>query len=120
MNPQENQNVLARKELEDARRKGLIEIFNFYSRQHIPKNKEFEEMKEIMNEVNLGEYYSFCKDFKIAIPKSRITEIFKRASINHKPHKFEQFLNSISMLAVEMTKTKLEETHRKLMDIETS
>jgi len=46
-------------------------------------------MKEIMNEVNLGEFYSFCKDFKIPVPKSRITEVFKRASINHKPHKFE-------------------------------
>lgn len=42
-----------------------------------------------MNEVDLGEYMSFCKDFQIPLSKSKLTEIFKKASIAHKPHKFE-------------------------------
>ena len=66
-----------------------MEIFHFYSKLHIPLNKEFDDIKEIMNEVDLGEFMIFCKDFKIPIIKPKLTEIFKKCSINHKPHKFE-------------------------------
>ncbi|CDW72863.1 UNKNOWN [Stylonychia lemnae] len=117
-NSQQKDNQLVKGEIEDSRKKGLQEIFNFYSRQHIPQNKQFDDLKEIMNEVNLGEFYSFCRDFKIPITKGKITEIFKRASINHKPHKFEQFLNSVKLLGIEMTKTKIEETLKKLSDLD--
>ena len=44
-----------------------------------------------MNEVDLGEFMIFCKDFQIPLTKSKLTEIFKKTSINHKPHKYEQF-----------------------------
>ena len=49
----------------DAQMKGLMEIFHFYSRQHIPQNREFDHLKEIMNEVDIGEFNIFCKDFKV-------------------------------------------------------
>jgi hypothetical protein len=75
--------------------KGLKEIFHFYSRQHIPLNKDFDDLNDIMNEIDLGEFAIFCKDFSIPLSKSKITEIFKKCSINHKPQKFEQFHNSI-------------------------
>jgi len=61
----------------------MNEIFHFYSRQHIPKNRQFDDLKEIMNQVDLGEYTKFCKDFDIPLTKTKITEIFKKSSINH-------------------------------------
>ena len=73
----------------ETRKKGLFEIFSFYARQHIPQNRQFDDLREIMNEVDLGEYMIFCKDFQIPLTKSKLTEIFKKTSINHKPHKFE-------------------------------
>jgi hypothetical protein len=54
-------------------------------------NREFDDLKEIMNEIDLGEFMKFCTDFQIPLAKPKITEIFKKCSINHKPHKFEQF-----------------------------
>ena len=57
-----------------------MEIFHFYSRQHIPLNREFDDLKEIMNEVDLGEFNIFCKDFKIPLNKLKINEVFKKAS----------------------------------------
>jgi hypothetical protein len=76
-----------------------MEIFHFYSRQHIPLNREFDDLKEIMNEVDLGEYTIFCKDFNIPLSKSKITEVFKKSSTNHKPLKFENFYNSFGRVA---------------------
>lgn len=78
-----------KEDINDLRRRGMQEIFHFYSRQHIPQNRQFDDLKEIMNEVDLGEYMKFCKDFEIPLSKSKITEVFKKTSINHKPHKFE-------------------------------
>lgn len=85
-----------------------MEIFHFYSRQHIPKNKEFDDLKEIMNEVNLGEFMIFCKDFNIPLSKAKLTEIYKKSSLNHKPHKFEQFYQSMTRIGVEINKSKIE------------
>ena len=80
---------------EENRLKCLLEIFHFYSRQHIPLNREFDDLKEIMNEVNIGEFNVFCKDFKIPVSKLKVSEVFKKCSVNHKPHKFEQFKQAI-------------------------
>ena len=92
----------------DLRRRGLMEIFHFYSRQHIPLNRQFDDLKEIMNEVDLGEFMIFCKDFKIPLSKPKLTEIFKKASVNHKPHKFEQFYASMIRVGAELNKLKIE------------
>lgn len=70
-----------------------------------------------MNEVDLGEYMIFCKDFRIPLTKNKITEIFKKTSINHRPHKFEQFYNSIGKLAKEVNKSKIEEVNNKLSEL---
>jgi len=44
-----------------------------------------------MNEIDLGEFTKFCSDFNVPLTKPKITEIFKKTSINNKSHKFEQF-----------------------------
>lgn len=94
-----------------------MEIFHYYSRQHIPQNKEFDDLKEIMNEVNLGEYMIFCKDFQIKLNKAKISEVFKKSSVNHKPHKFEQFYQSLTKIAIEINKQQIESLNMKIKEI---
>lgn len=86
-----------------------MEIFHFYSRQHIPKNKEFDDLKEIMNEIDLGEFMIFCKDFNIPLSKSKLTEIFKKCSVANKPMKFDNFYASMTKIGLEINKTKLDD-----------
>ena len=62
-----------------------------------------------MNEVDLGEFQKFCKDFQIPLSKSKLTEMFKKSSVNHKPHKFEQFYVAMGKLGFEINRNKLEE-----------
>lgn len=71
-----------------------------------------------MSEINLGEYISFCKDFNIPVSKAKITEVFKKSSDFHKPHKFENFSNSLTKLGVEYNSFKIDETKKKILEIE--
>ena len=101
------------------RRRGLQEIFNFYSRQHIPQGRKFEELEEAMSQIDLGEFMKFCKDFEIPLPKIKIQEVFKKSCVmGHKPLKFEQFDGSLTRLAVEINKVKLQELEKKLKIID--
>ena len=59
----------------------------------------------------------FCKDFLIPLPKSKLTEIFKKSSIAHKPHKFEQFQDAIIRIGKEINKTKIDEATQRLKEI---
>jgi len=104
-------------ELEDARRRGVEEIFHFYSRQHIPQNRQFDDLKELMTQVDLGEFMSFCKDFGVPLGKPKLTEIFKKSSVAHKPHKIEQFMNAIDRIGFEMNRAKADETKKRLQDV---
>jgi hypothetical protein len=70
-----------------------------------------------MNEVDLGEYMSFCKDFQVPLPKSKLTEIFKKSSVAHKPHKFEQFYDSMTRIGREMNRIKLDEVNQRLKEV---
>lgn len=67
-----------------------------------------------MNEVDLGEFMSFCKDFQIPLSKPKLTEIFKKASISHKPHKLEQFTQAIGRIGQELNNAKIEDAQNKL------
>jgi len=70
-----------------------------------------------MTEVDLGEFMIFCKDFQIQLSKAKLTEIFKKCSINHKPHKIEQFCNAITKVGVELNKVKTEQVKLKLSEV---
>jgi hypothetical protein len=70
-----------------------------------------------MNEVDLGEFMIFCKDFNVPLTKSKLTEVFKKCSNNHKPHKFEQFFNSMTRIGTEINKVRFDETSAKLKEI---
>lgn len=67
-----------------------------------------------MNEVDLGEFMKFCKDFDIPLTRAKQQEIFKKCSISHKPHKIEQFTNAITRIGLEINNQKIEEVKQKL------
>ena len=58
----------------------LIEIFNFYAKQHIKRNMKFEELEKMMRNLDQGEFSCFCRDFKITLPKIKLAEIFRKVS----------------------------------------
>mmetsp|Transcript_43234 Transcript_43234/g.41586 ORF Transcript_43234/g.41586 Transcript_43234/m.41586 type:complete len:236 (-) Transcript_43234:348-1055(-) len=105
------------KDLMDQRMKGLDEIFHFYSRQHIPQNKQFDDLKESMNEVDLGEFMKFCSDFSIPLLKSKITEIFKKSTQNNKSLKFEQFLIGLGKLGIEMNAQNIQNLSKQIQEL---
>lgn len=70
-----------------------------------------------MNEVDLGEYMKFCKDFEIPLSKAKLTEIFKKCSQNHKPHKFEHFYASMGKIGTEMNKINIDNVNQKIMEL---
>ena len=97
---------------EELRDKGLREIFNFYSRQHIPMGVAFEELEIIMSQVDLGEFTSFCKDFKIDLPRIGVKKAFNSVSVNHKPLEFEQFYKGILRLGVIVNETEINDLRK--------
>ena len=70
-------------------------------------NKKFEELQACMEEIDLGEFMKFCKDFQIPLPKAKQQEIFKKSSASHKPLKIEQFHQALGRIATEMNKQRL-------------
>ena len=70
-----------------------------------------------MNQVDLGEFMVFCKDFSVKLNKAKITEVFKKCSVNHKPLKFEHFQKAINKLGIELNKKKIEDIDKKINEI---
>lgn len=68
--------------VEEARKAALLEIFHFYSRQHIKANIKFEEFEESMKKIDLGEFTCFTRDFKIDLPRAKLTECFRKSAAN--------------------------------------
>ena len=66
----------------EERKKALEEIFYFYARQHIQNNLGFEEMEDELKKLDMGEFTCLTRDFSIALPRSRVADVFKKASAN--------------------------------------
>lgn len=64
---------------DEFRDQAIFEIFSFYARQHIRKGVDFVQFQE-QQRVDKGELSVFCKDFGFSLPKTKIAEIYKRAS----------------------------------------
>ena len=103
--------------LGDAKTKSLVEIFNFYAKQHIAQGGQFDEIKETMQEINLGDFIIFCKDFGIQLPKAKLSEVYKKQQINNKNHKFDQFVTSLMKVGSQLNNLKLEETLNRIKEI---
>lgn len=70
-----------------------------------------------MEEIGLGEFMKFCKDFEIPLNKAKQKETFKKASASHKPLKIEQFHNALNRIAIEMNKQRLLEVTQRLKQL---
>jgi hypothetical protein len=44
---------------------------------------QFDDLKEGLKKMNLGEFSGFCRDFEILIPRLKISDCFKKVSVNN-------------------------------------
>jgi len=96
----------------------LLEIFHFYSRQHIKANIQFDEFEESMKKIDLGEFTCFTRDFQIALPRTKLTEVFRKsAAFNFQEMTFENLQSSISELGEHYSKAKLRENKERLREL---
>lgn len=77
----------------------------------------FDQLMEKKSLLDFGEFNIFCKDFGVPLPKSRIQRVFKKCSINHRPHEIEQFAKAVEGLGVEAHRHKIETMQARLNEI---
>ena len=72
--------------LEDKQNRGIKEIFDFYTRQHLMVGKKatFEQIEYELSNINMGEFMKFCKDFNVPLSKIKWAEVFKKTARNSK------------------------------------
>lgn len=105
--------------LEDKRQKGVKEIFDFYTRQHLMVGKKatFEQIEYELSNLNMGEFMRFCKDFKIPVSKTRCAEVFKKTAKNSKEMFLEHFQESFAKLIAMRNKEELEGLEKRLKEV---
>lgn len=94
---------------EERRERNLQEIFYFYARQHIQSNMEFQEFQDELKKIDLGEFSCIIRDFQIALPKTKIADLFKKASVNGGSLEVPEFKEALRVLGKEYSKAKLRE-----------
>ncbi len=78
---------------EELRVKALVEIFHFYSQQHMHTGKStFDKIRVDFTNLNIGEFMKFCNEFKIPIRREIKNEIFKRFASFSTTMNYDQFL----------------------------
>ena len=109
----------AEEPIEVRRERGIKEIFDFYTRQHlmIGKKATFEQIQYEMSNMNMGEFMKFCKDFKIAVSKQRCAEIFKRTAKNSKEMFLEHFKETFPKLMAMKKKEEVENLEKRLNEV---
>jgi hypothetical protein len=70
-----------------------------------------------MRKIDLGEFTCFTRDFEIKLPRTKLTEVFRKASINLQEMEFKNFTNSITDLGVHFSKAKLKENKARLKEL---
>jgi hypothetical protein len=70
-----------------------------------------------MQELGLGDFVIFCKDFDIKLSKAKITEIYKRQQVNNKNLKFDQFVACLMKVAHHLNDQKIEEIITRIKEI---
>ena len=111
----ESKKIVLKSELtEEKIQSSLTEIFLYYSsiKSEINDDKGNEKNEDIKNKyLNLRNYYKFCYDFKIHIPKVKINEIFKKNCNNNVGNNgnnetlqmnFNNFKSSLLSISLEM------------------
>ena len=70
-----------------------------------------------MKKIDLGEFVCFTRDFQIALPRSKLTEVFRKSSVNLQEMTFENFNSSIEELGDVYSKAKLRENQYRLREL---
>ncbi|CDW80261.1 UNKNOWN [Stylonychia lemnae] len=107
--------------LKDEKRDKVIRgIFDFYCRQQllVGKKATFEEIQREFNNMNMGEFYRFCLDFKIPQKKDKIIELFKKQSSNHREISYENFKDIIQSIFIEVNKERARNLKNRLDNID--
>lgn len=105
--------------LDEKRKRGIKEIFDFYTRQHlmIGKKATFDQIQYELSNMNMGEFMKFCKDFNIPVSKTRCAEIFKKTAKNSKEMFLEHFNESFPKLIEMRNKEELENLDKRLKEV---
>ena len=90
---------LSKKEI---RENNLFEIFSFYCKQHIflGRTPTIESVLKKEKHMNLSEFAKFCIEFQIMVKNNKINEIFKKYTKSATYMSFEEFMESLSKMAV--------------------
>jgi len=73
----------------------LIEIFNFYSHQHMHIGKvTFDRIKEEFDVLDVGEFMKFCNEFKVPCNRVVLNDVFKKIATFANQMTYDQFLVS--------------------------
>jgi hypothetical protein len=105
--------------LDEKRNRGIKEIFDFYTRQHlmIGKKATFDQIQYSLSNMNMGEFMKFCKDFKIPVSNIKCAEIFKKIAKNSKEMFIEHFNESFPKLIEMRNREELENLEKRLKEV---
>jgi len=95
----------------------LQEIFHFYSRQHIQHNIAFDEMKDGMKKLDLGEFNGFLRDFQMNLPRQKTNDLFLKAGQNKKEIECHEFKAATILVGTELAHAKLREHVERLKEL---
>jgi hypothetical protein len=61
-------------DLPTLKERGIHEIFNFYSKQHVMGTGKltFEDIEKVGNKLLMGDFFKLCQDFSIGIKKETL------------------------------------------------
>jgi Ca2+-binding EF-hand superfamily protein len=70
-----------------------------------------------MKKIDLGEFTCFTRDFQVSLPRTKITEVFRKSAVNLQDMTFENFTTAISELGDHYSKAKLRENQERLKEL---
>jgi hypothetical protein len=104
--------------IEDKRIRGLREIFGFYSKQHQPSGSMFGDILAKKDNLDLGEFLMFTRDFQIPLNKKKIIEVFKKtSSLRQLPVSFDEFCEVLNKVSIELNIEKINAVKKRLREI---
>ena len=109
------------------RKNALHDIFYFYSHQHnlVGASPTFDSVKEMKENLDLGEFTKFCVEFSIKVNKAKLVEIFKKTAKNSRNMSYDEFVIALQKIAVEVNEEKkrylegkVKEGEKEIRDVE--
>lgn len=107
---------------EEKREINIKEIFNFYSHQHSNAGHKttFDSIRDKFEHLNLSEFAKFCTEFKIMIPKEKITEIFIKTATSVKEMSFQEFKVALSKISTAINEEKIKQLNKRITHFKNS